>query len=408
MGWMEGKEQLVLIETMADLQGLVRQGFSDWGQVGDVGVKGAGDLLLFSYTSAAQYAGRWNFLEQVSRGLILQAKTGEVVARPFDKFFNWGEGGRKAPYTAHIVTVMEKLDGSLGILYRDNGYKVATRGSFPATPALMEADYNRWAEVNAAPQKSWSDLLRYGAMKYWREMQTLGWPAPASFASTWATDFLARNHDLRGLPDELTLLFEIIHADGRVLVDYGDREELVLLAARNRHTGDYLPFYPDLYELGQRYGFGLPRTFQANNMSDLIAQTGQLDLSQEGWVVAFSNGERYKIKGDLYLELHRLVSGLSFKNTLQAVMDGRVEQTRRLIPEEFLEEFNGWVAEINDRVAVTKAIVERAFAAAPTADRKGFALWVQTHHQELGPYLFARLDGREIEPLIYKLVFRER
>jgi hypothetical protein len=66
------------------------------------------------------------------------------------------------------------------------------------------------------------------------------------------------------------------------------------------------------------------------------------------------------------------------------------------------------VAEINDQVAVTKAIVERAFAAGPTADRKGFALWVQTHHQELGPYLFARLDGREIEPLIYKLVFRER
>ena len=45
------------------------------------------------------------------------------MARPFDKFFNWGEGswrngGRTT--TADISFVTEKYDGSLGILYYDD------------------------------------------------------------------------------------------------------------------------------------------------------------------------------------------------------------------------------------------------------------------------------------------------
>ena len=57
-------------------------------------VRRKGELAIFNYTKAAQFAERWNFFERVSRGLILNAVTGEVVARSFDKFFNWGEGGR--------------------------------------------------------------------------------------------------------------------------------------------------------------------------------------------------------------------------------------------------------------------------------------------------------------------------
>lgn len=400
-------EPLPLIESVQDIARLAQEGFTDWATLGDVSVKQKGNLLLFSYTPAAQYAGRWNFLERASRGLIINRRTGEVVARPFDKFFNWGEGGRKAPYTAHIVNVYEKLDGSLGILYRDKGYKIATRGSFPSTPQEVERSYNEWARKNRLPEQSWDELVRYGAMTQWSTLRKMEWQPPASLASTWATDFLNKNHDLSDLPEEWTLLFEIIYPHGRILVDYGGREELVLLAARNRFSGDYLPFYPDLYEMAQRYGFSTPRTYHFSNVTDIIAQAGQLDFNQEGWVVEFSNGERYKIKGDAYLELNKLVSGLSFRSTLQAVMEGRVEQSRQLIPEEFLGEFNGWVEAIETKVTEVSANVEQAYQAAPQTSRKDFALWVQQHHRDLAPYLFALADGRPIEPLIYKMAFRD-
>jgi RNA ligase len=346
------------LQTISDIQDLARQGFDDWQRYGYVYARQKGDLLLFNYTAQAQYEGRWNFFERVSRGLIINAKTGEVAARPFDKIFNWGERGHKAH--GHIVTVTEKMDGSLGILYRDDGHKISTRGAFDSEQAK------------------------------------------------WATDFLRDCYDLDGLPNELTLLFEIIYSENRIVVDYGNREDLVLLAARNRHSGQYLPFYPDLYELAQKYGFPTPKVYQFNNIAEIIAQTGLIDVNQEGWVAEFSDGSRFKFKGDRYLELHRLISGLSFKNTLAAVMSGTIEEVREIIPDEFLGEMNEWVAEIESTVNQLKKQIQTAFEEAPKGSRKEFALWVQQKHPQLAAYLFAYLDARDIEPLIYKFAFRDR
>lgn len=72
----------------------MREGFTDWQRYGNVTVRRKDDLLIFNYNTMAQYEGRWNFFERVSRGLIINHQTGEIVARAFDKFFNWGEGGR--------------------------------------------------------------------------------------------------------------------------------------------------------------------------------------------------------------------------------------------------------------------------------------------------------------------------
>lgn len=347
------------ITSLADIQRLVVNGFSDWKQLGEVSVDRDGELLIFNYTAKAQYEGRWNFFEQVSRGLIINRRSGEIVARPFDKFFNWFENGRKA--SGHIVTVTEKMDGSLGILYRiENGYRVATRGAF----------HSQQAE--------------------------------------WATRFLNDNYDLSDLPPELTLLFEIVYPENRVVVDYSGMEALVLLAARHRFSGIYLPFYPDLFELGQRYGFPLPKVYAFNNITEILERTGFIGPDEEGYVVEFSSGERFKFKGDRYLELHRLIFGLSFKHTLEAMAAGTVETIRSQIPDEFLGQFNGWVTQIETTVAGVKQQVQAAFDAAPKTTRKDFALWVQAEHPELASYLFAVLDGKNIEPLIYRLAFQSR
>jgi RNA ligase len=237
------------LQSLQDIQSLATAGFDDWLKYSDINVTARGDLLFFDYTTAAHVANRWNFLETVSRGLIINQVTGEIVVRPFDKFFYWITDGRGSD--GHIVTVMEKVDGSLGILYRHKGdYHITTKGSF------------------FSPQ------------------------------ARWASRYLNDHFDLTDLPDELPLLFEIIYPDNRIIVDYGEREDIVLLAARNRFTDEYLPFFPDLFDLAQKYGFSLPKVYGHNNMRDLLAETGRNDFNFEGYVVEFSDGQRFKVKLD--------------------------------------------------------------------------------------------------------------
>lgn len=342
------------ITTINDIQQLVIEGFTDWQRYGNVNTRRHGDLIIFNYNSFAQFEGRWSFFERVSRGLILHAQTGEVVARGFDKFFGWLEGGR---YTsAPLVVVTEKVDGSLGLLYRTrDGYRISTRGNL------------------------------------------------TSVQGAWASQFLNSHYDLTDLPDELTLIFEIIYPENRVIVNYGERRDLVLLAARNRHTGDYLPFAPDVINLASRFGFSLPVTYpEFQSVEDVLKHLATLDANHEGYVIEFADGNRFKFKGARYLELHKLVFGLSFKNTLEAMQNGTVQEILDAVPDEFLNEVKAWIAEIDGVLNSTKARVQSAFEAAPKDTRKDFALWLQANQRDIAGYLFAMFDGKPIEPLIYR------
>jgi RNA ligase len=347
------------IERIEDIQSLAQRGFDDWLQYGHVNVTARGDLRLFDYTTAAHMAQRWNFFERVSRGLIINRDTGEIVARPFDKFFYWLEGGRAS--RGHIVTVMEKMDGSLGILYRHKDeFMVTTKGSF------------------------------------------------FSKQSRWATDFLGANFDLAGLPDKWTLLFEIVYPDNRIIVDYGGREDLTLLAARNRFTGEYMPFFPDLYELAQQYGFTLPQVFGFNSVTDLLEATGKLVDDFEGYVVAFSDGQRFKFKLDRYIELHKLIRGLTFRNILKSVEMGDIDTVFDSLPEAYTAEARDWVREIGaTRDTITKRALN-AFEQAPHDSLELFESWVEDNHPTLKPYLLALYVGRDLTPVIYHHAFQER
>lgn len=328
---------------------------NDWKSLGNVNVIEKGDLLLFNYTNKAIYEGGWNQFELVSRGLIINRVTGEIVARPFDKFFNWGEGGRMTDVPIHTVT--EKIDGSLGILYRLEGqYRIATRGSFDSDQAI------------------------------------------------WATEFLNKHHDLTSLADNWTLLFEIVYPANRVVVDYGDDQKLVLLTMRDRFDGQYASWI-ETKLVADYYGFETPRMFTFNSVDEILAALKVITANHEGWVVEFADGQRFKFKGEEYLKLHRLISGLSFKSVLEAVASGNFSSYLAQMPEEFRPTMEKYSEEINTRADQVFFEVRAIFAEAPKSTRKEFALWVMANHKPYSTYLFALLDGQEITPLIYKLAF---
>ncbi len=344
------------IHKIEDIQFLVRNGFSEWEDFGFVSTKTRSGLILFNYKTSAQFEARWNYFEQVSRGLILNTQTGEIVSRPFDKFFNWSEGGRKS--FSKIKTITEKMDGSLGILYREgNIFRIATRGSFESEQAI------------------------------------------------WGTDFLQQNFDLSKLPEEVTLLFEIIYPENRIVVNYQGLRDLILIGGRNRITGKHLA-WQEVESISDTFGFSLPTLYQFETPEQILKNLQKLPADSEGWVVEFEDGQRFKFKGQEYLKVHKLISGLSFKSILKSMADGSIDRLRDSIPDEFMGEVNGWVKDIQRDVDFVKHEVEEAFSKTPKTCRKEFALWVMNHHKPLASYMFAVLDSKPIEQMVYKIMLK--
>jgi RNA ligase len=84
-------------------------------------------LSIWNYSPEVQYRQLWDDITLQCRGIVTDNE-GNVVARPFKKFFNIEEGNHNP---TEEFEVFEKMDGSLGILfnYKDE-WVFATRGSF--------------------------------------------------------------------------------------------------------------------------------------------------------------------------------------------------------------------------------------------------------------------------------------
>lgn len=350
------------MKKIEDLQKLVIAGHEDWSEFGHVkATSNGGDLLIFSYTNAAQYAGKWNWFERVSRGLIINRKTGEIVARPFDKFFNWGEGGRKR--IKGVVGAYEKMDGSLGISYAaDFQTKISTRGSFDSDQAL------------------------------------------------WATQKLKMHMPFGQHPTDnrYTMLFEIIYPGNRIIVDYGKDEQLCLLAMRDRENGAYLS-QKTVNDYAKKYGFPVPRIYDFG-VDYLLNEAKTIPASQEGWVILYKDGSRLKIKGDRYKELHKAVAGLSYKNTIEVMKSCQLRALKETIPDEFMGDLLRWEKEIRERRAEILWECALAFDDAPKDTRKEFAIWVMENKKEYSSLLFKMMDGVNIDStsLAYDMIEKER
>ncbi|MBD3261030.1 MAG: hypothetical protein GF334_05010 [Candidatus Altiarchaeales archaeon] len=345
--------------TIQDLSDLLVSGFSDWRDLGGVYARPNhdGSLTLFNYTVMCTYRRRWNWFEKVSRGLILDTRTGEVVARPFDKFFNWGEFDINPEGLP--VEIVEKCDGSLGILYRHEGaYKVSTRRSFDSEQAL------------------------------------------------WATEFIKR-YDLENLPDNLTLLFEILYPGNRIIVYYEGREDLVLLGVRDRFTGEDW-FYPQTQALAKEFGFSVPENLRKMvSLEDLKERAQGLPSSEEGWVCRFRDGTRLKVKGKEYLEIARIAKKMSDKFIFQNLAEKGYEETAIMAPEEFRrhvdecwEVFSKVEKRLHDQVTETLARVSTM------KTRKEIAMYLSQNCRHLLSWVMTEYDGRSCRPGIKEHIMK--
>jgi RNA ligase len=224
-------------------------------------------LAIFNYTNRCQFDRAWTDVTRTCRGLIVDTRTNEIVARPLEKFFNYGEHDEATLSLDEFVTITDKMDGSLGIMYRqpsDGRWAIATRGSFTSEQAR---------HATAVYRERYADAFDF-----------------------WASE-----------APEFTHLFEIVYPANRIVVDYGGADDLFYLGNVHIPTGDS-------WGPSRSRGNGWPgpqaTVFEGHTLGDALSMEPR--TGAEGIVVHYNRSNlRIKLKQADYVALHRILTQTS-------------------------------------------------------------------------------------------------
>ena len=230
------------------------------------------ELVCLKYNIIIWNTGFHNFAK-IARGKIVNMKTREIVSYPFDKFFNIGEKPetkeelvRECLEKSTYVYVTEKKDGSLVSISRyNNDLLITTNGSF-------ENYQTEWS-MQILKEK-YSDFFEKAEQGY-------------------------------------TYIFELIHPENRIVVDYFGEKDLYLLAVRDLSTHKLLSL-PQIHSIANKYGFPYPEVYDFNNLDDILHLAKTLSgANKEGWVfrIGLPDGteKMVKIKLEEYFAMHSAI-----------------------------------------------------------------------------------------------------
>jgi RNA ligase len=312
------------------------------------------DLTIWNYSPKVQYERLWDEITVQCRGLVTNSK-GEIVARPFTKFFNYEELTPEEIPNEYF-DVYEKMDGSLGILFNYQGeWVLSTRGSFTSPQSIVGFE-----------------ILKKYKYKY--------------------------------LPSDCTYLFEIIYPENRIVVDYGFEKKLVLLAVIQTNTGEEYNIHNQDYE---SLGFKTVTLYKTwGEGYDILKK--EISKDKEGYVIRFKNGFRMKIKGEEYVRLHRIITNISNRDIWEYLKDGRpLDDILDKVPDEFYD----WVKQTKEELLTQFETLDKEYQwifkiinrVHGIENRGVFASYAKMYkHPNL---LFNMLDGKEYTEQIWKLIY---
>lgn len=207
-----------------------------------------------------------------ARGLIVDTLTGEVVARPYPKFFNYGENKMAYwPDNTEGMVIEDKLDGSLVIIttHKDK-LLVASSASLLSDHADL---FNTYIENNLSPTQ-------------YQELLTLG--------------------------KTYTILCEYVGPNNKVVLQYPE-ENMILHGVIKTDQPENQPTievpYQQLQEIGSRIGLEVVEQHPLKSFSDVYNYLDTV-TGIEGFVVKFADGHRLKFKTDEYTRMHKVATDL--------------------------------------------------------------------------------------------------
>lgn len=324
-------------------------------------------LRIANYTQRAQFSSAWDEVTIQCRGLIFDADSLLVVARPWRKFWNLGDV--RFPETlpenlpASPPTITRKLDGSLGISYVSSGSQcIATRGSFISDQAA------------------------------------------------WATEWIQRNHAQIAIPHGWTALWEIVYDDNRIVVRY-PWEGLVCLGLVKIDTGEEMPL-----DAAKAWAKSQGASYVESFDKPLAGLADEDQDNEEGYVATWVRESapplKVKIKYATYVQIHRILTGTSIVGVWELLRDGKdLAPLKAGVPEEFCVWLDGLEARLLGEYRGLEQRALTAFRAYPSAvddpknpeQRKQFAAYA-VQQKGLTSLLFTLLDGGDTGPMIWKTI----
>jgi hypothetical protein len=314
-------------------------------------------LWILNYSAKCQYEPYWTPETLACRGLVVDEQN-QIVARGLPKFFNHDEIHKfpalSEQFGQHIlggdpVVVTEKMDGSLILVFTWEGNTVvATRGRFDSPQAHM------------------------------------------------AREILDRKYPECGWAGNGTYLFELIHPENRIVVNYGGTADLYHLAALNGVTGEEIPRI--------HTAFPRPKEYVCGNWFEVMDHAPESNA--EGLVARFPSGLRVKIKWEEYKRLHRLLTGVSPKTIWEELAAGRdLAPMLERVPDEWFQWVKAVQGDLEDKFADILVDSARSLA---WAQAQGF-----TERREYASYFkgcrcpaacFLLLDDRDPASVIWKQI----
>ena len=303
-------------------------------------------LTIWNYTEKVQDEKLWDEVTLACRGLVTMDETGEVVARPFKKFFNMEEG-------MHTPTerydVYNKMDGSLGIaFYYSNQWIFASRGSFTSEQAIK------------------------GGRMFREKFQ--------------------QSH----FSKDSTYMFEVIYPENRIVVDYAGAERLVLLGRIGTKSGH--EYSLDWFRKNE---YDVVREYIIKDYTRLKSLIGN---NFEGFVIRFSNGDRMKIKGEEYLRLHKIMTEVSTTGIWESLKNGDdIAELLKDVPDEFYDKIDEYAEELVSQYIMLEAEYNWIFnKLRGIEDRAEFAeLAKRFKYPQL---LFKMLDGSDYSEALWRII----
>lgn len=284
-------------------------------------------IAIWNYSETVQWENAWDEITLMCRGLVTDFE-GNIVARPFPKFFNIGES-KHTP--TENFEVFEKMDGSLGIAFFYAGNWIfCSRGSFTSDQAIKG---NQMFQL----------------------------------------------HNLNYLDKDLTYCFEIIYPENRIVCDYGDEEDLVMLSAFSTKSGNEIAIEDNDFTKVKKY-----------DCSDIHTLKELNTKNAEGFVVRFSNGDRCKIKFEDYLYLHRIMTNVTTTSIWECLKNGEdIMELLKDVPDEFYNKVREFKESLEEQFKSNFDVMNDQFYS--IIDKKLFAERIKDYPNK--HLLFSRLHS---------------
>lgn len=256
---------------------------------------------------------------RLSYNHICPGKT-RVVAYPMKRFFNYGQGSAEdIDWSAHDLQIMEKMDGTLIIVY----YDIFTQKWCVATRAVPEAD-----------------LLMDSGLFTFRTLFEKSLKETCGLSFEEYTDKLDK---------EVTYCFELTTPYNRIVVSYPTCK-VTLIAARQVMYGVQTIIGGEEWENFEEFdiskinSFGVPivQSYNHNSISELLDWVNSLNPMEHEGVVVKQGTKRIKIKNINYIVYNKArdVLGSSSRNCLEIILNEKDDDVIPFLPEEIVNNLN--------------------------------------------------------------------